>query len=149
MTRILTALVAGAILLGAAAPIATAQPHRFQREMKTDCQFDYLDSAAWTHREELVTARCLVQHFPVSGGLPKLDSVIDCESHWNRFVVGGAGDNYVGLGQHDSGSWSYRVNAYEPAHWNLKSPWWNARSNLTVTVRMAHSSGWGAWAGCA
>ena len=53
-----------------------------------------------------------------------------------------------GLGQHAASAWYGRVNAYEPANWNLQPAWSNSRSNLTVTVRMAHSRGLGTLGVC-
>ena len=149
MKRSLLVVVAATVLLGALAPEATAetrQHQRIEREMRTDCQFDFITGQPWTDWEEKLTARCLVQKFPVSGGLPKLDSVISCESGWYRFASNGGG--YLGLGQHAASAWYGRVHAYEPANWNLKPAWSNSRSNLTVTGRMAHSVGWSPW-GCA
>jgi hypothetical protein len=142
MRRIITSLVAGLIVLGLG-PMAAATQQRVRHEMRTDCQFQFVNDAAWTAHEEHLTARCLVRHWSVSGGLAELNSVIACESGWNRWANNGG--NYLGLGQHAASAWASRVHTYEPAHWVLKPAWSNSRSNLTVTVRMAHASGWGAW----
>jgi hypothetical protein len=143
MPRIIASLVVGLLVL-ALGPMATAgQKDRIRREMRTDCQFDFISNRAWTPWEESLTGRCLVQKWPVSGGFPKLSAVIQCESGWYRYAYNPNG--HVGLSQQDAGSWSYRLRAYEPPGWELKPAWWNPRSNLTVAVRMAHSSGWGAW----
>jgi hypothetical protein len=151
LKRAITVLVAGTILLGASAPIATAenrQKERIEREMRTDCQFEFVHDAHWTDWEERLTARCLVRKWSVPGGLPQLASVISCESGWWRFARNPSG--YVGLGQHDAGAWPSRVRSWAPAHWDLNPYWANSRSNLTVTVRMAHADGhWGQWSGCA
>jgi hypothetical protein len=143
MPRIIVSLVAGLLVLGVM-PMATAdQKERIHREMHSDCQFDFITSRVWSPWEEHLTARCLVLKWPVSGGLPKLDSVISCESGWYRYASNGG--SYLGLGQHAASSWPGRVRAYEPPGWRLRPAWWNSRSNLTVTVRMAHSVGWGPW----
>lgn len=144
MKRVLMALVAGAVLVGATAPMAIAgQRERIHREMRSDCQFDFITSRPWSPWEETLTARCLTAKWPVPGGYPQLSSVISCESGWYRFASNGG--SYLGLGQHAASAWPYRVRSYEPAGWDLKPAWWNPRSNLTVTVRMAHSGGWSPW----
>jgi hypothetical protein len=144
-------VVAATVLVGALAPVATAetrQHQRIEREMRTDCQFEFINRQSWTDWEEKLTARCLVRKWSVPGGFYQLSSVISCESGWYRFARNPSG--YLGLSQQDAGSWPYRVRTYEPVGWNLKPYWANPRSNLTVAVKMAHYDGdWGQWAGCA
>lgn len=106
-----------------------------------------MQDARWTPREELRTAECIQARWSVPGGLDKLVHVIACESGWGRLAYNPAGP-YVGLGQHVLSAWPSRVHAYTPNLWELKPGWRNSRSNLTVTIRMAHRVGWGPWPVC-
>ena len=110
-----------------------------------ECRFQSLQRGTWTPHEEQLTASCAVRHFPVSGGLPKLESVISCESGWNRLAESPTG-SYVGLAQHSASAYVYRIHAYQPAAWDvpLSTNWRNARGQLVMTARMAQG-GWGPW----
>lgn len=112
-----------------------------------ECRFQGLQRGTWTAREELLTARCAIGKWPIPGGMSKLDSVISCESGWNRNAVSSSG-SYVGLAQHALRYWSGRVGTYEPNRWDLADGWRNSRTHLVVTVRMVRAVGWGPW-GCA
>jgi hypothetical protein len=119
------------------------------REDKQECSFNEMNTLIdWTNREERRTAFCVVRRWSVPGGLSQLISVGDCESGWWRFAYNDNG--HAGLFQHDTDSWDYRVNTYEPKGWELKKGWANSRSQIVVTARMAHDDGdWGQWSGCA
>ena len=119
------------------------------REDKQECSFNEMNTKVdWTNREERRTAFCVVRRWSVPGGLSQFISVGDCESGWWRFAYNDNG--HAGLFQHDTDSWPYRVNAYEPQGWDLKEGWMNSRSQIVVSARMAHNDGdWGQWAGCA
>src|SRR5262245_26323943 len=77
-----------------------------------ECRFQSLQQGTWTPHEEQLTASCAVRHFPVSGGLAQVDSVVACESGWNRLARSASG-SYVGLFQHDVSAYVSRINAYE------------------------------------
>lgn len=154
MKRTLLAIVAVAVLiLGAGAPGATAQTRRaarIEREMETDCQFSWLADGVWTYSVMMRTVDCVLGKWPVtSGGKAKVVCVGDRESHWNRFVTNHG--RYLGLFQHAASAWAGRVRQYGPASWrdNLKTAWWNPRTQIVVTVRMERDLGWGPWAGTA
>lgn len=117
---------------------------RIAREMRSDCQFDWIDGIHWSPREEELTTDCVLRRWSVDGGEAKFDSVISCESGWSRFAYN-AGGPYVGLGQHALSSWAGRVNAYRPMGWKLQPNWRNSRTQIVVTARMEAASGWGPW----
>ena len=153
MTALTAALVTG---IAAARPPETlasarladsqaAAPGDANREMRLkQCRFQWLDSAAWTAREERRTALCVLERWSVPGGFETFSRIIDCESHWYRLAYNPAG--YVGLAQHSLSAWPYRVRSYSPPLWGLHPGWRNSRTMLTVTARMVHSVGWGPWA---
>jgi hypothetical protein len=129
------------VALAGFAPAAAAGPKSWRYE---ECRFQSLNRGTWTSREEVLTARCAVAKWTPAGGFAKVDSVISCESGWNRFAYNPAGP-YVSLAQHALSAWPYRLRSYRPAGWSLSPRWQNARSALVVTVRMAASGGWGPW----
>jgi hypothetical protein len=113
------------------------------KALGSECRFQHLDRGTWTQREEDRTARCVLKRFgPVPGGFPELRAVGDCESGWYRLAYNPAG--YVGLFQHDLSAWADRVARWSDP-WTLRSRWQNSRSQIVVTVRMAHAYGWGGW----
>jgi hypothetical protein len=132
-----TALVL-AVALGGITGTSTHQ------DATQQCRFDWLDHQTWTNREEHRTARCVLERWPVPGGMPKFVDVGDCESGWLRFAYNPDGP-YGGLFQHDLYSWPYRVKAYEPTWWHLKPQWTNPRTQIVVTARMVIAQGWSAW----
>jgi hypothetical protein len=108
------------------------------------CRFQGLDKGIWTQREEDRTTWCVLQRWPVPGGLIKFRSVIGCESGWWRLAYN-AGGPYVGLAQHALASWYDRVRSYAPTWWHLR-PWWgNSRTMLVVTALMVRAVGWSPW----
>jgi hypothetical protein len=116
-----------------------------QQEMRErQCRYQWVDKGAWTAREEARTARCVVARWSVPGGLEAFDRIISCESGWNREAYNPSGP-YVGLGQHDLGSWASRFRSYDPEWWHLSSRWQNSRTMLTITARMMHSVGLSPW----
>lgn len=148
MKRYLLAAVAAAVLIGAVAPEATAgvrQRVRVEREMETDCQFDWINpSERWTAFEESLTARCVVARWPVEGGFSKLWCVGAHESGWNRFARSPYG--HVGIFQHVGSAWPGRFDTYRPDGWsNLLRPWKNSRTMIVISVRMQRAQGWGPW----
>jgi hypothetical protein len=136
------ALVLAAIITIGGSPYAKAvSPHADEIRQ---CQFNWLDERTWTPREEDRTTRCVLQHWSVSGGLAEFRSVIECESGWSRLAWNPVGP-YVGLAQHDLGSWPSRVRSYAPRWWDLKPSWSNSRTQIVVTARMVHLGGWSPW----
>jgi hypothetical protein len=136
-----TGLLAG-VVGGPLSPVEATQQGESRRE--SQCRFQHLDRATWTPREEWRTAKCVVERWPIYGGLTKLLAVADCESSMNRLAVSASG-SYVGWMQHDRSSWPYRVSTYEPEWWELKPKWSNTRSQIVVSVLMVRREGWFHW----
>jgi hypothetical protein len=126
------------------AVLGSLAPTGVHHDAVMQCRFDWLDHQTWTNREEHRTASCVLDRWSVPGGLAKFDSVIDCESGWWRKAYNAIGP-YVGLAQHALSSWLYRVKAYKPTWWHLKSDWRNPRTQIVVTARMVIAQGWSAW----
>jgi phage-related tail fiber protein len=145
-------IVFAVLLLGFALLIHADQANaveRMSRHQKQECLFNGMNERVdWTNPEERRTAWCVTRRYHVPGGIRQMLHVGDCESSWYRFASNRG--NYLGLFQHDSDSWHYRVTHYEPQGWKLAQSWTNSRSQIVVTARMAHNDGdWGQWAGCA
>ena len=104
------------------------------------CSFNS-PTPAWTQFDMQQTAVCVADRWNIS--LPKLRSVIDCESNWSRFARNG---DYRGLAQHDIDYWPERVRHADNPMLDLKPSIFNPRSQLIVTAKMAAGAGWGAWA---
>ena len=140
------AAIAVLLATGAMGPPAHGISDRQQERRERTCRFQWLDRGVWTAREERRTALCVLDHWSVPGGWAELDSVIACESGWYRFASNGGA--YLGLAQHAAAYWPSRVQTYMPAGWRIGpwTRWQNSRAQLVVTARMAHGSGWGAWA---
>lgn len=144
---ILAFLLLGFVFLIRIDQANSAEMNRYQKQ---HCLFNGMNEKIdWTNREERRTAWCVVtRHWSVPGGITQFISVADCESSWYRFARNPYG--YVGLFQHDSDAWPYRVRSLEPQGWELDPAWSNSRSQIVVSARMAHNDGdWGQWAGCA
>jgi Ni/Co efflux regulator RcnB len=145
MKRLVTAAIAASLLAGAMGPPSNAEEARQgESRRESECRFQHLDRATWTPREEWRTAKCVVERWPIYGGLTKLLDVGSCESGMNRFAYNSAGP-YVGLFQHALPSWTYRVSTYEPEWWALRPRWQNSRTAITVTVKMVQAVGWSPW----
>lgn len=140
-TRGVAIVLSAALLLGGG--VANANQRREWRWRQ--CRFQGLEHPKWTAREERLTARCVEDHFATPGGLAELDSIITCESGWNRFAYNPSGP-YVGLAQHALSAWSARVRSYSPRHWNLHPAWANSRTMLVITARMMRAVGLSPWA---
>ena len=142
--EVISLLLVLALLGGTSGESAVNErPSRRERQ----CRFQWIDKATWTQREEILTAACVEARWPIPGGLEHLKHVIACESGWYRHAYNPAGP-YVGLGQHLLSAWDGRVHTYEPKWWTLRPNWRNSRTQLVVTVRMAHRYDWGAWPIC-
>lgn len=85
--------------------------------------------------------RCAVHRWPVSGGTPRALSVASCESHFRPDAYGNGNG---GVFQHRLPYWQGRFDA-QPTWWRLKPNIYNGRTNVIVSIRMAHASGWSAW----
>jgi len=147
----LIALVLAVVVCFCGNPTTATAADSYDQRVR-QCKFDWLDRGTWTAREEARTTRCVLERWPVPGGLPKFRAVIACESGWNRFAYNPVGP-YLGLGQHDGSYlapgvtvWDLRVILYQPFWWHLKPSWKNSRTQIVVTARMVQAQGWGPWA---
>jgi hypothetical protein len=101
--------------------------------------------------------RCAVDRWSVPGGAQKALSVAECESGYWPWARGG--DN-LGVFQHRDVYWQSRVRSFLKREWFSRFQWdridrdasvypsaaYHARANVLIAIRMAHRSGWGAWA---
>lgn len=84
---------------------------------------------------------CAVARWPVPGGLQQALSVAKCESGFRpRAEYRG----HIGIYQHRDIYWMARWRKWGAPHDLSRDPH-NARSNIIVSIRMAHEAGWGAW----
>lgn len=137
---VFTLVVIAALVLGYTVAEAEERPTPRERQ----CRFQWVQPGTWTQREELLTAACIEDRWPVEGGLSRVVDIIDCESGWGRFAYNPAGP-YVGLGQHVLSAWDDRLRSYTPVHWELRENWSNSRSMLTITIRMMSRVGLSPW----
>jgi hypothetical protein len=125
---------------------AAAPGTQTQEIREKTCRYQWVDRGQWTAREERRTALCVLDHWSVEGGWTKFRQVGACESGWWRFASNGG--SYLGLFQHEAGSWISRVRWAMPSGWRVGAwaRWTNSRAQIVTTARMVHASGWGAWA---
>jgi hypothetical protein len=83
--------------------------------------------------------RCAARRWHVPGGPDEAVSVAECESHLDPGADGGGN---AGVFQQNLTYWPWRADAFGFPGASA----YNARANIIVSVRMAHRSGWGAWA---
>ena len=105
---------------------------------------DHICHFAWWRgvREVKDTIRCAAHRWEVSGGARKALRVADCESGFNPDA---RGNGYAGVYQHVKTAWPDRA-----ATFGFKgASVFNGRANSIVSIRMAHTGGWGPWKGCA
>lgn len=140
------------LLLGAASQYATA--HHGGGHIGTassghmnrqTCRYSRSDGHhGWSRTEVKLGIRCAVRRWPVPGGADFAIAVAACESGLRPKAVSASG-TFRGLYQQHRDYWQSRYRALRPARFDLKPSALNARSNIVVSIRMAHRSGWGAW----
>lgn len=142
MKRFLVALVVGAVLVGAGAPMATAE-----RSWRWDeCRFrNYSGGPSFNATEIEMTVRCGVWHWEVSGGASKALAVMRCESGGGQFATSPGG--HQGLFQFAPSTFLGTYNRWEAQweRWNVRRNAYNARANILLAMKKAHHDGWGAW----
>lgn len=112
------------------------------------CRFRHLeDGWGWNVHEVELTIRCAVRHWAVDGGAEKALAVARCESGLNELAYNAGG--YAGVFQQAVRYWDGRFVYYAPRWWRLRPPVFNGRSNVVVSIRMAHARGWYADWACA
>lgn len=86
--------------------------------------------------------KCAVAHYPVKGGAPKALYIAWRESRYNPYATNG---RFKGVYQQGTTWWPDRYQTY--GFWYLRNRILNARTNIIVSIRMAHRHGWGPWGG--
>ena len=102
---------------------------------------------------DLIT--CVERRWPVPGGIQKALEIAWRESNLLWFAANpsreacNSGWGSCGVYQHLGRYWPSRVKQYLRPEWFPKTwpdvPWSNARANVIVAIRMAHSGGWCPW----
>lgn len=101
------------------------------------------DGNGWSNKDVAQGIRCAASKWHVPGGTSKALSVARCESGLDEHNSYAGHD---GVYQHDRRYWASRFRHLNPHHgWKLVSSVWNARTNIVISMRMAHNTGWGAW----
>ncbi len=130
-------VVAAAVLF--AGSVTTHSGWRHQQ-----CRYANLDGKpAFSYLEVKRTIWCAVDHWAVPGGASKAVAVAECESGLYPLASNGS---YAGVFQQALAYWPIRFLNLRPRGWKLSSSVWNARSNVVISIRMAHEGGWGPWA---
>ena len=134
--HLLTALMIAA-LVAAAGLASSATRHTTARTRITYriCSYDW-SKGTWQLRQ---LVKCAARHWHVAGGPHKAVSVAKCESRLNPKAYNPGG--YAGVFQQSTHYWPGRARAYGFRRWSV----YNGRANIIVSVRMAHSEGWGPW----
>jgi hypothetical protein len=86
--------------------------------------------------------RCAVARYPVPGGARKALYIAWRESRFDPYVTNG---RFKGVYQQGTTWWPDRYQMY--GSWYLRNKILNARTNVIVSIRMAHRTGWGPWGG--
>jgi hypothetical protein len=152
MTAAIAVLLAGGAMAGhqasagspAADSPASGKPKASEWRSQ-ECRFGGLTKGGWAQREVVLTIECAVRKWPVSGGVPFAVQVAACESGLRADASNDG--RYLGVYQHAASYWPSRRAHFNPGAWDkaLDVSAFNARSNVVVAIRMAHSGGWGPW----
>ncbi len=133
-------LAVAVVVCGAlAAPLAIASSAEAVGTLPNSvCHF------AWWRgdREIKDTIRCAAHRWHVPGGTRKALHVAACESGFNPDA---RGNGFAGVYQHLKTAWPSRATEFGFDGAAV----WNGRANSIVSIRMAHTGGWGPWKGCA
>ncbi len=109
------------------------------------CRYSRSDGRrGWTAREIEYTIRCAVRRWPVYGGAAKAIAVARCESGLNERAISSSG-TFRGVYQQHAGYWPGRYHVFAPDRFDLRPSVFNGRTNVVVSVRMAHVGGWSPW----
>jgi hypothetical protein len=108
------------------------------------CRYQSLERGNWTNREVRLTIECAVMHWPTS--LATALYVANRESNF-RHTARNTSSGACGIYQHIPRYWYGRVFNFVDHHprWRVKASCFNARTNILVSINMAHHHGWGPW----
>jgi hypothetical protein len=108
------------------------------------CQFPWRTKHGYNTWQVKRTIKCAVAHFPVSGGQRKALHIAWRESRFDPHAATPNG-RFKGIYQQGVAWWPSRYRAYGFPY--LLDNILNARTNIIVSIRMAHRHGWGPWGG--
>lgn len=131
------ALIVAVVALTTGTPTFQAQAHGNAAQ---ECR--YKRGGGFSDRDVKATIRCAARRWHVPGGYPKARSVARCESGFNEHNSYAGHD---GVYQHDRRYWPGRFRRFRVRGWRMHPSVFNARSNVVVSIRMAHAGGWSPW----
>ena len=109
------------------------------------CEFPWWEKDGGFNKWQVKhTIKCAVAHYPVPGGANKALYIAWRESRFNPYAVNPNG-RFKGIYQQGITWWNDRYHTYGFDY--LKNKILNARTNIIVSIRMAHRHGWGPWGG--
>jgi len=136
MRRLLTAVLLATLVLGA----GPAEAHH----QRGPCPIHWWK--AWHERHDVRPIkdliRCAAARWPVPGGAATALAVARCES---GFRPDAYSNGNAGVFQQRVRYWDGRYEAYTRPWWQLYRSVFNGRTNVIVSIRMAHAVGWGPW----
>ncbi len=105
-----------------------------------------LDEGETVRQNSRELIRCAVSRWSVPGGVQTALCIARRESGLLPWAESGDGIN-KGLYQQHIDYWRANFGQYTRPVWQLKSNILNGRTNAIVSIRMAHTIGWGPWGG--
>lgn len=105
------------------------------------CDFHWARDGGYSAWGVKQIIRCATENYWVPGGASKALSVARCESRYNPYARNGP---YKGVFQQASHFWTGRYREFGSKY--LDNAIYNARTNILVSIRMAHKLGWSHWA---
>jgi hypothetical protein len=133
-------IVLGAALLVSGGVMSKSTP---AKAMTGICAYQWWNKDTGFNRDAVKrTIRCAVAHYPVKGGASKALYIAWRESRFNPYATNGS---FKGVYQQGTTWWPDRYRTYGFSY--LKNKILNARTNIIVSIRMAHRHGWGPWGG--
>jgi hypothetical protein len=102
------------------------------------------DGNGWSPTDVKQAIRIVVDRWHVAGGVCRAFCIAKHESGFQSH--GNDSSCCKGVFQQHEDYWAGRFRRFNPHHgWRLRNAIHNARSNIVVSIRMAHASGWGDW----
>jgi hypothetical protein len=109
------------------------------------CEFPWqTKSGGYSEWQVKRIIKCAVAHYPVAGGAHKALYIAWRESRYDPYAVNPNG-RFKGIYQQGISWWQTRYKTYGFRY--LPDKILNARTNIIVSIRMAHQHGWGPWGG--
>lgn len=126
-----------------AVPLSPAPAHAATVKPWPICKFQYADGkTGWSPTEVRRTIRCAVRYWPVPGGFQQADYIAWRESRYTQYATNGS---CAGVYQWMDSTWANMLRAY-PRVAAISTSRYNARANVLMAVRYAHTHGnWQPW----